>query len=87
MVTITRNVKDIPSDDRRALEHVFGQQLAENQRITISIAESESLITEPIQGNGTLPSWCNVFEGMSDAEIAEIEKIALTRAELSRTFE
>lgn len=87
MVTITRNVKDIASDDRRALEHVLGQQLAENQRITISIAENATPSPVPSKVEGALPSWCNVFEGMSDADVAEIEKIALSRADLSRTFE
>lgn len=85
METITRNVKDIGSDDRRALEHVIGRQLAENQRIVISVTEFDVKAASPITADGTLPGWCNVFEDLSDEEVADIEKIALTRAVLPIT--
>lgn len=87
METITRNVKDIGSDDRRALEHVIGRQLAENQTITISVTEVDANAAPLGNSSGVLPGWCNVFEGLSDDDVAEIEKIALTRANLSRTFD
>jgi len=42
-------------------------------------------------GNGTaagkLPEWCNVYAGLSDEEIADVEKTILTRADLSRPSE
>lgn len=87
METITRNVKDIGSDDRRALEHVIGRQLAENQTIMISVTEVNLQAEPQVAADGKLPGWCNVFDGLSDQEVADIEKIALTRADLSRTFE
>lgn len=87
METITRNVKDIGSDDRRALEHVIGRPLAENQTIIISVTEVHPKGDTRVATEGKLPDWCNVFEGLSDQEVADIEKIALTRADLSRTFE
>jgi hypothetical protein len=31
-----------------------------------------------------LPEWCDVYAGLTDEEIAEIEKIALSRAEMTR---
>lgn len=34
--------------------------------------------------NGGLPTWCNVFEGLSDEEIADIEQAILRRADLNR---
>jgi hypothetical protein len=33
---------------------------------------------------GSLPEWCNVFEGLSDDEIDEIDSVILNRADLSR---
>jgi hypothetical protein len=34
-----------------------------------------------------LPAWCNVYEGLSEGEIADLERIVLTRADLSRPME
>ena len=37
------------------------------------------------QQNGTaLPKWCDVYAGLSDDEIAELEKVILIRADLTR---
>ena len=89
MDSVVRNVKDIDSADRNALEHILGQQLRENQQLVIrvvtpslqpQIAKSPSAeIAAP-----SLPDWCRVYEGLSDQEIADVEEIALTRANLSR---
>ena len=87
METITRNVKDIGSEDRRALEHVLGRALAETQRVMISVVDVDVPAAVPTSSAGMLPSWCNVFEGLSDDEVADIERIALTRANLSRVFD
>ena len=34
-----------------------------------------------------LPDWCNVYKGLSDEEIAELERAILTRADLTRPSE
>ena len=48
-------------------------------------------LTTDRRGNGTregkLPEWCNVYEGLTDEEIADLEKTILTRADLSRPSE
>ena len=31
-----------------------------------------------------LPDWCNVYEGMSDDDIRDVETVALNRADLTR---
>ena len=37
MECIKRSVKDIETADRRALEHVVGQHLSENQQVVIQV--------------------------------------------------
>jgi hypothetical protein len=37
MENIIRNVRDIDNGDRRAIEHVVGQTLRDNQRLVIQI--------------------------------------------------
>lgn len=89
MENIIRDVRDIDGDDRRAIEHVVGKELRENQRLVIQIvsidlSEPEKDASQPHRATGKLPDWCNVYAGLSDAEIEEVEQIALTRADLTR---
>jgi hypothetical protein len=89
MENIVRDVRDIDIGDRHALEHVVGEALRDNQRLIIQIVSID--LAEPTAAQDTdsaeLPEWCNVYEGLSDSEIAEIEKVALTRADLTRPSE
>jgi hypothetical protein len=41
MNAFTRNVKDIGTADRRALEHVTGRTLTDGQRLLISVIDAE----------------------------------------------
>jgi hypothetical protein len=89
MGSVTRNVADINPADRQALEHVIGEHLSANQQIIISVVNIESSsstikpipLTAPLQ----LPDWCNVYEGMTDVEVAEIET-SIVREPGGRTF-
>ncbi len=90
MKEVVRNVTEIEPADRRALEHILGQSLHDSQQIALRVSGQESQEVPPV-GNGdqddideTLPEWCNVYEGLSDEEIAAIEEVMLTRANLTR---
>ncbi|MCY2992092.1 MAG: hypothetical protein NTY19_30065 [Planctomycetota bacterium] len=89
MENIVRNVKDIDTADRRALEHVIGQHLAENQQLVIHVVNVDVVRTRPVTSPSTvaLPEWCNVYEGLSDQEVSALEKVVLMRADLSRDSE
>ena len=89
METITRNVRDISSTARKVLEQVLGRQLGDNQQVVIQVVTPETK-TEDRKTNsspGKLPDWCNVYEGLADVEISEIEKIIQQRADLTRLSE
>jgi hypothetical protein len=89
METITRNVRDISSDERKVLEQVLGRQLGENQQVIIQVVTPETKKEDRKAGAspGKLPDWCNVYEGLADVEISEIEKIIQQRADLTRLSE
>ena len=59
MSTIIRPVRDILPEDRSAVERVVGQPLHEQDQLIIQLVP-------------TLPDWCNVFAGLSEAEIDAI---------------
>ncbi len=89
METIIRHVRDIDTAERHVLEHVIGQQLKENQKVIIQVV---TLGTQPVAGpaeeatvqSGTLPEWCNVFEGLTEKQLADVEAVILERSNLTR---
>ncbi|MCE9557048.1 MAG: hypothetical protein K8T91_27185 [Planctomycetes bacterium] len=90
MESIIRNIRDINSDDRHALEHVIGQPLRENQQIIIHVktmsekAIGASTSQSPSDKAAALPSWCNVYDGLSDQEIEDVEAVILDRDHWTR---
>jgi hypothetical protein len=58
----------------------MGKQPTENEQLPLGIGHDAS---EPHQ----LPAWCNVYAGLTDKQIAEIEEVLLQRADLTRVAE
>ncbi len=88
MESIVRNVRDISTSDRLVLEHVLGQQLKENQTVIIQVINAGRFLAEQRDETtpNQLPAWCNVYAGLTDDQIAEIEEVILQRADLTRVF-
>jgi len=89
MKNIVRNVRDIDESDRHALEHVVGEQLHDNQRLIIQLAEIDN--PSGSQGDAsasqqTLADWTSFYDGLGNTEVEEIDKIIKTRANLTRKF-
>lgn len=90
MESIIRDVSALDEAQRHTLEHVIGRELRENQQLVIQIVnldltpETSSPGTAPVAGQ--LPEWCNVYEGLSDDEIADIES-AIVRSTASRSLD
>ena len=83
---LTIVVATLDASHRRALEEVVGCELAANQRLIISVidvAVSQGSAPMPAQ---TLADWTGVYAGLSDAEIEAVDKVAKTRANLTRNL-
>ena len=84
METIVRNVSELDLGDRSLLERVIGHTLRENEQLVIQVTSPP---TQQVTTDGgaprKLPSWCNVYEGLSDAEIDELDQ-AIVRTHSSR---
>ena len=70
-------------------QHVLGRQLKENQQIIIQVVTLSSDTEQtPEKGDAAasdeLPEWCNVYEGLTDEQIADLESVMLQRANLTR---
>lgn len=92
MDSIQRSVRDFDAADRRALEHVLERPLSDDQQVVIQVLGSDAQSTERKESDAKpceaspLPEWCNVYEGLSDAEIADIES-SIVRSPGSRDFQ
>jgi hypothetical protein len=84
METIIRAVRDLDSAERSMIEQLVGHALRENQQLVIQVLTVE---LPPPAAGAALPDWCNVFEGLSDEQVADLEQVILQRADLSRTSE
>lgn len=86
METIVRNVQDLDDSVRVALERLVGHSLHISQQVVIQLSCVQSPADSKGQSSGTqLPEWCNVYEGLSDAEIDELDR-AIVRAHSSRNI-
>ena len=89
METSTYQVRDIEPADRQVLEGLVGQRLQDDQQVVINVVSP----AVPVAGKpasqaepSEVPSWWNVYEGLSDAEIERLEQ-AIQRANLTRFSE
>lgn len=82
-VELQIDVVSLDDSHRRVLEEVIGRELAANQRVTISVSDvaAPSSAPKPAQ---SLQDWTGVYEGLSDNEVDEIDRIVKTRAKLTR---
>lgn len=65
----------LPPEDKRKLYAAIEKEME-------APAEGEKELEE--RPAGGLPEWCNVYEGLSEEEIAEMEQVVLTRADMTR---
>jgi hypothetical protein len=80
------DVAALDAPHRRALEEMIGRPLAANQQLAVSVIEgtkSQAADARPAQ---TLDDWTHVYDGLSDDEIEDIDKIVRSRANLSRNL-
>jgi hypothetical protein len=86
MNEVIRNVTDLGPADRRALEHVLGVTLADDQRVIVTVVNPD-VADQSVGGESpaqTLDDWTHVYDGLSNQEVEAIDAIARTRADLTR---
>ena len=76
---LTMNVGEIDRDQRRALEGILGKPLSAGEQVTIRVVEAPQASEAPI-ATPSLPDYCNVFDGLSDQEVADLEATIFDRS-------
>lgn len=88
--TIIRDIRDIAEGDRSALEQALGETLRDDQRLVVQVLtlsdspSAEQSVVGADEAYSQLPEWCDVFAGLSEAEISEVERTAGQRLNLTR---
>jgi len=77
------NVTSLDDAHRRAFEDVIGIQLGRNQRLMIKVADIDLTPTGRRSGL-TISDWTEVYEGLTDEEVEDIDRAVNTRADLTR---
>ena len=86
MEIVTRNVRDLPQNDRSALERVIGHQLCETQQVIVNVVNLD-LSSDVLPGatsDAGVPEWWNVYDGLNDDEIDRLDEAIRQRANLTR---
>lgn len=82
---IIRDVTELGDDQRRAFEQVLGQSLRDDQQIVLGVQNPRQQQPDgPGIDQCTVPDWWKVYEGLSDAEIDDLDAADCQRANLSR---
>lgn len=84
MEPIIRDVTALDDTHRHALEEVIGRQLQANQRLVIQVTEVEISPPNCERPPQSLADWTGVYAGLNEEQIASIDRIAKTRANLTR---
>lgn len=85
MQTVIRNVRELSGTERSAAEQLVGRQLCENQQLVIQVvnidvaADGDRAASDDAQ----LPEWCNVYAGLTDEQIAALERAISRRLDLT----
>ncbi len=79
MESIIRDVTALDKAHRRALEDVLGRELRADQRLVINVLDVERDSPEQASPQ-SLGDWTQVYEGLSDEEIEQIDRVANSRA-------
>lgn len=86
METVVHNVRELVSSERLAAEQLVGHALREDQQIVIQVVNLDGVPNEngSASDQDQLPEWCNVYAGLSDDEIATLERAISRRLDLTR---
>jgi hypothetical protein len=82
---VTFDVASLDAAHRRAIEELIGSQLHADQQVTIGVGGAGPPRAGAARGDPpAIEDWQSLYDGLSEAEIEQIDKIINTRANLTR---
>jgi hypothetical protein len=90
METVVHRIRDLSGSDRSAAEQLVGHALRENEQLVIQVVNLDSTAPatqQPGSPASGVPEWWNIYEGLSDERIEELDQAIRQRANLTRFVE
>jgi hypothetical protein len=89
MDQVSHNVCDITASDRRALEHLVGQRLADDQQVVIQVVAATGKHPQNPDAisnseSNTPPTYWRVFDGLSAEQTQQLDATLQQRPNFSR---
>jgi hypothetical protein len=85
MEMVVHIIGELAAGQRSAAEQLVGHALRDDQQLVIQVVGAPNPSTDKqALDEGRLPDWCNVYEGLSDNEIAALEQAISQRLDLTR---
>jgi hypothetical protein len=86
METIKR-LSDVDPSDLPTVERLFGQRIDSTTGFVLILKSEDHPSTDiPAGSQDRLPDWCNVLEGMSDEDLADLDAAINEPVRLSRSL-
>ncbi len=75
METITRHVGDMQANERSAAELLLGHSLRGHEQLILQVVNVDiAEQTNEFRSAQSLPDWCNIYNGLTDEEVDNIDK-------------
>lgn len=75
------------ANERSAAELLLGHRLHGHEQLILQVLELNTEVqTNDSASAESLPDWCNIYNGLTDVEIDNIDQ-SIIRCNLSRSFE
>ena len=95
METIKR-LSELDPCDVLVVERMFGRRVDATESFLLILCDENSgpvaeghpviAVQEGVTAD-TLPDWCDMYAGLSDAQIADLESVILQRADMTRSID
>lgn len=86
METITRHVGEMQANERSAAELLMGHSLRGHEQLILQVLGLNGIeLSKDSRPAQSLPDWCNIYNGLTDEEIDNIDK-SIVRCNLSRSL-
>jgi hypothetical protein len=81
MKKVSRHARDLDLSDRRAVEHILGHNLQDDEKVEINVVPEQPERATPSRLSNT--PWAAIYEGLSDEDVDQLSAAIRQRADLS----
>jgi hypothetical protein len=85
-----KKLSELKPRDVSVVERLFGRKLSKAQDAVLILRDADQpneTKNEDVPSGDELPDWCDMYAGLSDDEVADLENLVLKRSDLARSID